>query len=541
MGVSIPQLQAILTTKLIMDDRRVSTLQQARQQRLKPNKPAEKATLFTVFISALMGCFYLFCFSIGSDYTTKLTFYFSFFIVILSVTLISDFTSVLIDVRDNYIILPKPVTDRTVVLARLLHIFIHICKIVVPMCLPAFIFLWIKDNSIAALIFLVLVLFVTLFTIFLINAVYIIILRITTPQKFNNVISYIQIFFAIISYASYQVFPRMVNKMNFRDFDVSSKKWILLAPSYWFASAFNLLFTFHTTPVQAMAAIAGIVFPVGSMFVVVKYLAPAFNQKLSMISGSDATPVAVTTQRSRKSFAATLASLVTTNKTERTGFLFAWKMTGRSRDFKVRVYPGIGYMVVLIVAAILGNRRFGMEGLKQDTMPLIFFIYLSRLLLMQAIMNGNYSDKYKAAWMFLTAPVKEPGQIISGSIKAMIIKFYSLLAVAIIIVSLVTAGPSLLPNVLLAICNQLLISYCVMMIGAKSLPFSQVLGTAQKSGQFLRSLGMMAINLVIALLHYLIHSYQSIVLIALVVSLAVLFLLMSRLRHVSWAQFRNEG
>jgi len=68
-------------------------------------------------------------------------------------TLIADFTAVLIDVRDNFIIIPKPINDKTFVLSRLLHIFIHLCKSVIPMCLPALIMLAVQNGFMAGSIF----------------------------------------------------------------------------------------------------------------------------------------------------------------------------------------------------------------------------------------------------------------------------------------------------------------------------------------------------------------------------------------------------
>src|SRR4051812_4577542 len=122
LGADVAQLRSIVTIKLVMDDRRPNTLQQTRRQ---SDKPVSMATLGTMFISLLMGLLLLISFAVGEDMVTRMTIYFSFFFFMLSATLISDFTSVLIDVRDNYIILPKPVSDRTFVIARLLHIFIH--------------------------------------------------------------------------------------------------------------------------------------------------------------------------------------------------------------------------------------------------------------------------------------------------------------------------------------------------------------------------------------------------------------------------------
>ena len=221
MGVNMTQLNSILNTKLIIDDRRPNTIQQTRTR----NKGGQvsMATLGTMLMSGIIGLVYLFAFSIGSNLVTSLTIYFSMFFFMLSATLISDFTSVLIDVRDTFIILPKPVDDRTLLVSRLLHILIHISKIVLPMSLAGMVYIIMNVNIPAALSFLLMVLFTTAFAILFINAVYIGILKITTPQKFQSVISYIQIIFAIVIYASYQVFPRIINRFELGTLDLSSQ------------------------------------------------------------------------------------------------------------------------------------------------------------------------------------------------------------------------------------------------------------------------------------------------------------------------------
>jgi uncharacterized protein (DUF3820 family) len=193
-GVDTVKLKAIVTTKLIMDDRRPNSLQQSRKR--KKEKQVSLATIGTMIMSALMGLLYLLVFSVGTDIVTQLTFYFTLFFFMLSLTLISDFTSVLIDVRDNYIILPKPVNDRTFVVARLLHIFIHLCKIVLPMSIAGLVYVAVHYRFYGAILFLILILFITALSIFFINALYILILKFTTPQRFQSIISYVQIFFA---------------------------------------------------------------------------------------------------------------------------------------------------------------------------------------------------------------------------------------------------------------------------------------------------------------------------------------------------------
>src|ERR1700694_6106812 len=77
MGVNLPQLSAILHTKLLMDDRRPGSLQQTKLRKTK--KPVSLATVGTMIVSALLGSVFLFSFSIGNDRITQLTFYFSLF------------------------------------------------------------------------------------------------------------------------------------------------------------------------------------------------------------------------------------------------------------------------------------------------------------------------------------------------------------------------------------------------------------------------------------------------------------------------------
>ena len=183
MNVNMDHLKAILVAKLTMDNRRPAAFQQMRRSREK--KELNQATLKTMFVSLVMGLMFLFSFALGNDITTQLTVFFSMFIFMLAATLITDFTSVLIDTRDNLIILPKPVNDATFVTARLLHIAIHINKLLLPLALPSLVAVIIIKGFGTIVPFILMILFATLLSIFLINAVYILILKITTPAKFQ--------------------------------------------------------------------------------------------------------------------------------------------------------------------------------------------------------------------------------------------------------------------------------------------------------------------------------------------------------------------
>jgi len=235
LGVDVPQLLAILDVKLKMDDRRPNAYTHMRQAKKKAQK---NGSLAVMLVSFLMGVFYLIVFTVASNHLMQLFLWFSVFMVMLSITLISDFTSVLIDVKDNFVILPKPVNDKTVVVSRILHIMVHVSKIVVPLMLPAFVWLAVTQG-LAVLWFALLVFLLSIFSIFLINAVYLVALKLTTPARFKEILNYIQIIFSIIIFATYYLVPRLTRDLNLDDIDLRVLPWVNLVPTFWFAAAYT--------------------------------------------------------------------------------------------------------------------------------------------------------------------------------------------------------------------------------------------------------------------------------------------------------------
>ncbi|PZR27925.1 MAG: hypothetical protein DI535_08255 [Citrobacter freundii] len=543
MGVDNNALSAILNIKLTMDDRRVNPMQQAR--RGKSNKEVSSATIITMVVSAVLGFLYLVAFYIGANIVTGLTFYYFMFFFMLSATLIADFTSVLIDVRDTFIILPKPVNDRTVLLARLLHIFIHICKLVLPMCLPGVVFVGIRYNIAGAIWMLPLILLLTLLAIFFINAVYIIILRITTPQKFQNVISYFQIVFAIVIYASYQILPQMMQKEEIANFDITTISWAAFIPMYWMARAWESLTIFDFSGQSLIFIAASVFFPLLCIWFVIKFLAPSFNNKLALINSMGDAPASQAKKASYKGsgWLDKISRSLTKGDAESAGFLFAWKMSSRSRDFKLKVYPSIGYMVVLVVVIVLRS-KMPVNALSAESQPfrvlMMMGIYLMSLLLVTALSQMVYSDKYKAAWIFAAAPVKYPGEVILGGVKAIVMKFFIPIVVLVAIPGIIVGGLQAVPNILLALFNQLLISALIVYINFRSLPFSRKQSVNVKTGSFIRSLGVTFLSVMIGILHYVIYEFTVVVWIGMALSAIATWLIAGSIRKTGWGMIRAE-
>jgi len=537
------QLKAVLTAKLTMDNRRPASF--GGRNRGKEKKEISKATLSTMAGALMMGLIMLYTFAIGTDMVTKLSMYMSMFIFMICITLITDFTSVLIDVRDNLIILPKPISDVTFVAARLLHITIRTTVVVLPMTLPGCITAAIIQGPAIILPFILMMLLMTLLGIFFINAIYILILKVTTPVKFQSVIGSIQIGFVVLMMASYQIMPRMVQSSMLTHVSVSTLPYMQFYPPYWFADACMLLSGNGFSAESMMSLVLSLIIPLLSIWLVVRFFAPSFNKKLGMITGGtseQSAPVKRLEGTRRISLLERLAGWFTKPGAEFAGFMFAGRMIGRSRDFKMKVFPSIGYMIVFAGMMLFRDKSFaGLANGEKVAPMLLMVIYMSSMLLSTAMIQLPYTDKYKASWLFFVAPIERPGFVISGAVKCVMILFFVPLAFALVVLGLVLQGPSVLPNLLLGCLNVLVIGSIIAYIMVKQLPFSTAQEGAAGGSTFIRSMLLLILPGAFGLVHYFLSGFQWVILLLLLITAVIPWLVFDEIKKRDWGSLKNQG
>jgi len=531
-----------LTAKLTMDNRRPASF--GGRNRGKEKKEISKATLSTMAGALFMGLIMLYTFGVGVDMVTKLSLYLSMFIFMICITLITDFTSVLIDVRDNLIILPKPISDVTFVTARLLHITIRTTMVVLPMTLPGCITAAIMQGPAIILPFILIILLMTLLGIFFINAIYILILKITTPVKFQSVIGSIQIGFVILMMAAYQLLPRMMQSSTFAKASITDIPFMQFYPPFWFADACLLLSGKGFSPESMMSLVLSIIIPLLSIWLVVRVFAPSFNRKLGMITGgtSEQSAPVKRLEGSRKiSLLERLAGLLTKPGAEYAGFIFAGRMMGRSRDFKMKVYPAIGYIVVFGFMMFFQSHSFSaaLPGSSKLTTPLLMIIYISSMLISSAMLQLPYTDKFKASWLFFVTPISKPGLVISGAVKCVMTLFFVPLALALIVLGLVLQGPSILPNILLGCLNVLVIGSIIAYIMVKQLPFSTAQEGAAGGSTFIRSMLLLILPGAFGLVQYLLSGFQWVILLLLLITAVIPWLVFDEIKKRDWNQLKQ--
>ncbi|UYQ91477.1 hypothetical protein MKQ68_15395 [Chitinophaga horti] len=535
MGANIPQLMAILKVKLIMDDRRPNAYTQMRNQRKQ--KEGKGSSWMMLLLSFLMGFFYLFFFQLGTDPLLQMFIYCCAFMTMLMLTLISDFTYVLIDVKDNLVILPKPVNDRTVLLSRLLHIIIHVSKIIVPMALPAIVFLLVTKGILPAVAMIVMIMLASMFTIFMINALYLLALRFTSPEKFKEIINYLQIAFSTAVFAMYYLVPRFVNQSELGNVDLRPYKFLFVIPPYWFAGGWVSLSFGEWAPLYIILLVCSIFIPIFSLWVVVRKLAPSFNKRLSLIAGSGGESPSVAVPGNKSKFYRSLARLVAKDRTERMAFETVWLLTGRSREFKLKVYPSLAYVFIWFAYMLLTGRH-GTPAEAWAALPgtkmYILLLYISCFAFVTAIAQLVYSSKFKASWVYYAAPLESPGKVLAGAFKATLMKFFMPFYLIICVFVIWVWGFKTLPDLALGLTN--IISLCVLFayVFMRKFPFSVEMNVQQTGGRFMMSLLALVVPGAFGFGHYLVVGSLVLQSIFLVLSIALCWLVFTSYRETDW-------
>jgi hypothetical protein len=304
--------------------------------------------------------------------------------------------------------------------------------------------------------------------------------------------------------------------------------------------------------IRIMAATLGFVVPIIAIRAMIIYFAPSFNRKLAGIntSGSEENKVTQgiessltkkTAKPTRKKYYQWLSDKFTRKGSEKMGFEFTWLLTARSRDFKLKTYPGMGYIVVYAFLMIYSKRDASIKDLaaSEDALKimLVSALYMSMFFISGALTHSKSSEKYKASWIFYIAPLQFPGAIITGTVKSLLFKFCAPFLLICSLFGIWLLGWIAIPNLLLAIGNLVAMTYINAYFVIKELPFSVPENTIGRGTSFIIHLLVMILPLIIGVLHYFIFNMLPLVIICCLLSFAAIWFLHTSLYEKHWERF----
>lgn len=455
-------MRRILQVKLTMDGRRVPTIF-AQNMKQNDNETSNHYldSLWIYFIFSILLALLVYS---GNNYLYQMSLFYGSFAFFLMTAMISDFSAVLLDIRDLHIILPKPVTQKTVGMAKLLHVIIQLSFLSLSLVTIPFFVLLIQYGIVFLLISIIHIILINLLVIGLTALTYLLILRFFDGETLKDFITYVQIGFSIAIFIGYQLLVRSFQFVSFA-YSFEPAWWHGFLFPIWYGANFEMIINGTYEPFYLLFSALGLVIPILFIWMYVKWNR-IFVQNLQKLNDHS--------KRKKKKasrFRTFVLNVICQSKEERAFFRFAGSMMKNEREFKLRVYPTLGLSIFLPFIFIFNSLKSDIDYLSTSLLYLI--IYLSLLIIPNIMILLKYSNNYKGAWIYKVAPIKELRPVFTGTIKALIFLMFLPIYLLFCIIFLFIFGLRILPDLIVVFLVACIFAVICFIIFKKSLPFSQ--------------------------------------------------------------------
>lgn len=530
-SIDYDKLKIIVETKLLMDRRR-KPLSWKPQKENKSKNPLLTTLLMNMLVSIL---FALPIFFIDNILLVGILMH-TYLLFMLMMTLITDFSSVLLDTADNQIILPRPVSGRTLFVARLLHISVYLLQFTLSLTLLPLIALFINFGIAASLVGFATLLLTASFAVFFTYLLYLLLFYFFSEQKIKSIVTYFQIFMTIVLLGSYQILPRLISfeKLSF-NFTLSSYAYVL--PPVWMSMSMEAVYLNNYNKLHLIMMVCALLAPIIIMWFMTKYLAPVFNKKIAALGGSvTSNKITEKSSGSDTALSEKLSALFCSNQLQVAGFEKVWKITGRDKNFKLQFYPSLGYIFVLMFVVLFKKDTDPeniMVGLKNGK-SFLLFIYLPLFVLYNTLHIIPFNQNYEAAWIYKSAPINQPGQIITGSLKALFVKFFLPLFLIFFSLCLYIWGYAIIDDFIYGLLNTIFLFILLNFLGDIYLPFSLKPDVKKQAGKVIKIIIQSIAIAVLIGLHYFVLKVDYLLYALMPVWIIGILLLLKKLKNISW-------
>jgi ABC-2 type transport system permease protein len=536
--VDFEKLKIITETKLILDRRRVRV-----SMKQKNDKEQKNQILVTQIVYCFFGLLIGFMVFFSKNIVISMVILHAYILFMMIMTLITDFSSVLLDTTDNQIILPRPVNSKTFFVARLVHILVYLLQFTLALGLFPVIFTFIAFGAIVGIANIVALFLTVMIAVFLTYLMYGLILKYSNEEKLKDIVSGFQIVLTILFVSGSQILPRMINTSSLQSKEMLIQAYSYFAPPMWMAHALEAIYKGNFNVPHIMMILMAFVFPIIMFWVMIKFIAPSFGKKMAALgnAGAETKSEEKNAGLNKLPLSEKLSPIFCSNNYERAGFEFTWKMTGRDKSFKMQFYPSIAYIIVFAFVFMFksGANIADVWTNLHTTKSYLALIYLPMFTVSTAVSLIAFNENFAASWVYLSRPLYKPGNLITGSIKTLVIKFLVPIFIFLFALGLFIWNYKIIDDFVLGIFNNLLILLLLTHINKAYLPFSMQPNMKQQTGKFILVILNFALIGVLIGLHYLATKIAWLPLALTPISIIGCYFLLRIIQNYSWQKISN--
>jgi hypothetical protein len=474
-GINYNQIRMILKVKLTLDSRNIPTIMGNKNR-----KDSDNLGVWSMVIYLFMGFMISIFAWIPFPLFYKMNIIFGMIIFMVLATMISDFSTVLLDVKDKFILLPRPVSNKTIKMAKTIHVSYYLMRITLALSGPSLLMCLIHYGPIFFLVMLLEMILLCGLVMFFTSLLYFAILSAFDGEKLKDIINYFQIGLTVFMTVAYQLIGRMFN-ISQLNITYTPKWWNFLLPTTWFSAPLiivqnnsNSLFYYAST------AIAVIV-PIICFIIYTKVIVPNFEEKLQKLNENGGGKHRLKAFSINKA----IAALACSGKEERAFFTFAQNMIASERKLKLQLYPSLAFSVVLPLIMIFNvgsHQSIAKTFNALQTSNSYLNIYWGIAMVSVSVYYISNSEKYRGAWIYRTLPIENPGIVFKGAFKAFMFKFNIPLMALLALVFIPLFGARIIPDIILIFINMFLLAMAFYRTSSKQLPFSKDFQAAKSGG-----------------------------------------------------------
>lgn len=533
-GVDYEQMIEILKLKLIMDRRRVNVIAMQGEVIDDGKNQFKKSMIVTLIMGIMVGFILLLPVSIF----LSMQIFILMFLTLLSSIFISDYSSILLDLRQKEFFMTRPIDVKTMSAAKLTHIILYISTYALALAAAGIAIGTFRHGAVFLGMSVVTVLLTVIFSVVISSFGYAILLRFFTGEKLRDIINYFQVGVSVFLMVSYQVVPRLIGFSPDLQEVRTYPTLLYLLPSTFLAAPYQLLFEHQTSAVIVVACVASVVVPVLLLLLYLTKVMPYFERNLYRLSTAS--------RRNRGRFALwrTIVALTGSNPEEKNFMRFYLLLFGRERRLKLQVLPQVTFACIFPYVFVFNTLDKGgdiLQQLRQE--PFYLNIYISAFTVMILYSLFEISNRTERVNSYLRLPIRNRANLYTAGLKAVCLKYVVPMSLFHCFVFGILCQREAYIDLVLIFSNTINIFLLANALAGMELPLSQEenLGKSIRVQRFFLSLPVAAFFVVIHLWSVF-YSSASVRLVLAALSLILVILLVSiLLRKIIERRLTNEN
>ncbi|MDU5102405.1 MAG: ABC transporter permease [Clostridium butyricum] len=513
LGVDYEKMRIILKIKLTLDRRRTSTIMGSSN---KKDEESENSFVYALIMYGIIGAFIGIIILSSSNAMFSFSIAFGMFMFFVLTSFISDFSNVLLDVRDKNVIGTKGVNNKTIAAAKVTHICYYIFLISLALSWLSIIGMF-RFGILTGILFLGELIVADILMIVITALIYLFILRFFNGEKVKDIINFVQIALTIVMTIGYQFLGRMFNVFDL-NIVYKSRIWNLLLPPMWFAAPLYAVNGGEINKIIIMLITLAFIVPIIAIILYLKNISK-FEDSLSKLNS-----VRNNEKEKSKGVFYRFGRWTCRNNEEKAAYNLSVSVMKREREFKLKAYPNLGFIIIFpILFIFIFTNNY--EGIESIPLSMSLNIYWFILMIPSILMTLQYSNDYKAAWIYESVFIKDTANIYIGAYKALIVNLLLPLYLVESVIFTVIFGIQVLGILIIVFIFLLIFIVAEHIIGKLSLPFTTKAGVVDNGSNLLNILlGMILVGITATINYFLLSNIIALIVYGIALVIVALFM-----------------